>query len=84
MKIILSFLFLLPQLALSQPKRKNNISPAVKERTIPGSEIPVEEMNSAPTEIPADRDYSKDFPDVLEAKKRQEQQQGPKKKKQGP
>jgi hypothetical protein len=44
----------------------------------------VEEMNSAPTEIPADRDYSKDFPDVLEAKKRQEQQQGPKKKKQGP
>lgn len=72
MKTLAALLFL-SALAHAGPLKKADLDPTVQEPRIPGSEIPLERMNTAPTEpevLPED----KEFRDVLEARKQKEEE----------
>lgn len=51
--LLMVSLLIFPILLTANPIERENLSPTVKEPLIPGTKVPLREMNSAPTPIPS-------------------------------
>jgi hypothetical protein len=71
MKTIL-ILALICVTAFAGPLKKSDLEPNLDEPVVPGSRVPLEEMNTAPTP-PEIAPEEKEFRDTLEARKQKEE-----------
>jgi hypothetical protein len=72
MKFLILCLFISSAWA-TNPVEKSDLNPVLEEPVVPGTKVPVENMNTAPTE-PEIQKEEQEFRDTLEARKAKEKQ----------
>jgi len=81
MKKLFGILILLTSsLVLANPIKEQNLSPSTKPAQVPGTEVPLENMNTAPTPLPSENE-SDTFRGVLSNKDKSKKQEAKKTKK---
>jgi hypothetical protein len=71
MKVIFSMMLIVAS-AFAGPLKKSDLEPNLEEPVVPGSRVPLEKMNTAPTP-PEIAPEEKEFRDTLEARRQKEE-----------